>query len=101
MEATTIPMRWLLDAAEKGSLSAQYRLGLCYYYGRHGFPVDEKKGLEWLIRAGKAGYKKAQKKFVEIAPTSYFNSDADLNEWLRIYDPSEYDRQCDIHQMML
>lgn len=101
MEGTTLLMRWLRDKAEKGSLRAQYRLGLWYYYGRHSFPVDEKKGLEWLIRAGKAGYKKAQKKVVEIVPSNYFNSDSDLNDWLRYYDPSEYDRQNEIHQMML
>lgn len=101
MEQNETNLKWLHRAAENGNLSAQYRLGLCYYYGKHGFEVNEKLGLEWLIRAGKGGYKKAQKKLVEIAPTSYFSSDPDINEWLRIYNPSEYDRQCEIHQMML
>lgn len=39
-------IKWYQKAALQGHLDAQYRLGMCYLYGRH-----KSKGVEWLRKA--------------------------------------------------
>ena len=100
MKSTSKRIERLQKAAEAGDQEAQYKLGLCYYFGKNGLEEDKSRGIAWLKEAGKAGYEKAQKKLVEILPDNYFN-DSDVIHWLYLYDPSRYDRLCAIHQMMM
>lgn len=101
MEKKETSLEQLQKAAEEGEPSALYLLGLSYYYGERGLKMDKKTGLDMIIRAGKLGLKEAQKKAIGLVPSGSFDVDADLNQWLHDYDPSEYDRLCAIHQMML
>lgn len=93
-------MERLQEAAKAGDQDAQYELGLCFFFGKKGLEEDKSQGIAWLKEAGMAGYKKAQKKLIEIIPDNYLN-DSDIIHWLYLYDPSRYDRLCAIHQMMM
>ena len=101
MENKETNLENLQKAAEEKDPTALYRLGKAYYYGELGLVMDKKLGLDLIIRAGKLGLKEAQKKAIQLVPSGSFDVDADLNQWLHDYDPSEYDRLCEIHQMML
>jgi TPR repeat protein len=93
-------MQQLHEAAVAGDTKAQYILGLCYFYGKNGLTEDLSQGIAWLKEAGMAGYKRAQKKLIEIIPDNYIN-DSDIIHWLYQYDSSRYDRLCALHQMMM
>ena len=91
-------MKWLHKAAKAGNKRAQYRLGLCYYYGRWGIEKDESLGIAWLKEAAKAGQRKAIKLLMEILPYN----DPYLYELHKKYgDPAEAERLLDIHERML
>ena len=88
----------LQKAANVGNKRAQYRLGLCYYYGRWGIEKDESLGIAWLKEAAKAGQRKAIKLLMEILPYN----DPYLYELHKKYgDPAEAERLLDIHERML
>ena len=42
-------------AAENGSVSAQYTIGLWYFYGYQGWPQNKKEGLKWIKLAANNG----------------------------------------------
>ncbi len=46
-------------AAETGNASAQYNLGVCYFYGT-GVTVDLREAVKWYTRAAEAGIVYAQ-----------------------------------------
>ncbi len=41
---------YLKEAAEQGSVSAQYAVGWCYLYGR-GTSINDSMAIEWLLKA--------------------------------------------------
>jgi len=47
--------RWFTSAAEHGSVSAQYKLGLLYWGGHHGLPKDANKAYFWTVLARAGG----------------------------------------------
>ena len=91
-------IRLLQKAANAGNKRAQYRLGLCYYYGRWGVEKDQSQGIAWLKEAAKAGLRKARKKLMDVLPYN----DPDLYHLQKEYgDSDEADRLLDIHQRMI
>lgn len=54
-----IKIRQTLEMAEKGNPTAQFDLGVMYYYGS-GTELDTKKGVEWFQKAAKKGNPDAQ-----------------------------------------
>jgi len=50
---------FLRKASEQGHLNAQYKLGVCYYYGE-GVPVDYAKAVKWYQKAAEQGHARAQ-----------------------------------------
>jgi GAF domain-containing protein len=46
---------WFTRAAEHGSVSAQYKLGLLYWGGHHGLPKDANKAYFWTVLARAGG----------------------------------------------
>jgi GAF domain-containing protein/PilZ domain-containing protein/Sel1 repeat-containing protein len=46
---------WFTKAAEHGSVSAQYKLGLLYWGGHHGVPKDINKAYFWAVLARAGG----------------------------------------------
>lgn len=46
---------WFTSAAEHGSVSAQYKLGLLYWGGHHGLPKDASKAYFWTVIARAGG----------------------------------------------
>jgi putative methionine-R-sulfoxide reductase with GAF domain len=46
---------WFTSAAEHGSVSAQYKLGLLYWGGHHGLPKDVNKAYFWAVLARAGG----------------------------------------------
>lgn len=52
-------MEWFQKGAELGSIISMRKLGINYHEGI-GVAIDVDKGLEWLNRAAKLGYKNAQ-----------------------------------------
>lgn len=46
---------WFTSAAEHGSVSAQYKLGLLYWGGHHGLPKDSNKAYFWTVIARAGG----------------------------------------------
>lgn len=48
---------WFTNAAEHGSVSAQYKLGLLYWGGHHGLPKDANKAYFWTVLARAGGEK--------------------------------------------
>ena len=53
-------MYWCNRAAHEGYISAQYNIGLCYFYG-NGIKKDVVKAKEWLEKAASQGYEDAKK----------------------------------------
>ncbi len=47
--------RWFTSAAEHGSVSAQYTLGLLYWGGHHGLPKDPNRAYFWAVLARAGG----------------------------------------------
>lgn len=45
--------KMLKDASQTGDGRADYALAICYFQGKYGLTVDEKKGLKFLKRAAK------------------------------------------------
>jgi TPR repeat protein len=45
--------KMLKDASSSGDPRADYALAICYFQGKYGLTVDEKKGLKLLKRAAK------------------------------------------------
>ncbi len=91
-------LKRLHKAAKAGKKRAQYRLGLCYYYGRFGIEKDQSQGIAWLKEAAKAGSRKARKMLMDILPYN----DPFLYYLHKEYgDPAEAERLLDIHERML
>jgi len=51
--------RMYAKEAEQGDATAQYNLGVMYFYGR-GVPQDNSKAKEWILKAALQGLKPAQ-----------------------------------------
>ena len=60
---------WLLRAAEKGYLEAQFTLGLLYEQGRDGVPRDYVEAVAWLRTAAEAGHRMAIFELAEMYDT--------------------------------
>src|SRR4029077_488794 len=56
--------RWFTTAAEHGSVSAQYKLGLLYW-GGHGVPKDANKAYFWAVLA-RAGGQQGSKDLAKV-----------------------------------
>jgi hypothetical protein len=56
--------RWFTQAAENGSVSAQYKLGLLYW-GGHGVPKDANKAYFWAVLA-RAGGQEGSKDLAKV-----------------------------------
>ena len=56
---------WFAKAAEHGSVSAQYKLGLLYWGGHHGLPKDPNKAYFWTVLA-RAGGQEGSKDLAKI-----------------------------------
>lgn len=52
-------VRLFCQAAERGSMAAQFSLGLCYYNGE-GVPVDKEEAIKWFCKAAERGDADAQ-----------------------------------------
>lgn len=90
-------LKRLHKAARAGKKRAQYRLGLCYYYGRWGIEKDQSQGIAWFKKAAEAGHRKAIKLLMGILPYN----DPYLYKLHKKYgDPAEADRLLDIHERM-
>ena len=82
---------WLTSAAEHGSVSAQYKLGLLYWGGHHGLPKDPNKAYFWtvLARAGGQEGSKDLAKFLSNgltrAQTTAIEQQAEI--WYRQHEP--------------
>jgi TPR repeat protein len=89
---------WLHKTAEAGNKRAQYRLGLCHYYGKFGIEKDQSQAIAWFKEAAKAGHRKAIKLLMDILPYN----DPDLYYLNKEYgDPAEAERLLDIHERMI
>lgn len=51
--------KWYKKAAEAGDLEGQYKLGVCYDWGK-GVPQDAPKGAYWYCKAAERGHVYAQ-----------------------------------------
>ena len=51
---------WLKNAAEKGNLNAQYKMGYNHINGRYGFVKDQALAIKWLTLAANKGHRSAQ-----------------------------------------
>jgi len=58
-EAAKVRFESAFTAAEAGDSSAQYRVGVCYYFG-HGVLKDATLATTWFHRAAEAGDANAQ-----------------------------------------
>ncbi len=82
---------WFTSAAEHGSVSAQYKLGLLYWGGHHGLPKDPNKAYFWtvLARAGGQESSKDLAKFLANgmtrAQTAAIEQQAEI--WYRQHEP--------------
>jgi hypothetical protein len=56
---------WFSKAAEHGSVSAQYKLGLLYWGGHHGLPKDPNKAYFWTVLA-RAGGQESSKDLAKV-----------------------------------
>jgi hypothetical protein len=56
---------WFAKAAEHGSVSAQYKLGLLYWGGHHGLPKDPNKAYFWTVLA-RAGGQEGSKDLAKV-----------------------------------
>lgn len=56
---TSDALLYLKDAADLMHPTAMYWLGDCYFYGKHGAPIDKEKGTVLVNRAAYAGQKAA------------------------------------------
>ena len=56
---------WFTKAAEHGSVSAQYKLGLLYWGGHHGLPKDTNKAYFWTVLA-RAGGQESSKDLAKV-----------------------------------
>lgn len=56
---TADDVRLFCQAAERGSMAAQFSLGLCYYNGE-GVPVDKEEAVKWFRKAAERGDADAQ-----------------------------------------
>jgi GAF domain-containing protein len=56
---------WFAKAAEHGSVSAQYKLGLLYWGGHHGLPKDPNKAYFWTVLA-RAGGQESSKDLAKV-----------------------------------
>jgi hypothetical protein len=56
---------WFTKAAEHGSVSAQYKLGLLYWGGHHGLPKDPNKAYFWTVLA-RAGGQESSKDLAKV-----------------------------------
>lgn len=70
----SLAARWFTKAAEDGSVSAQYKLGLLYW-GGHGVPKDANKAYFWAVLA-RAGGQEGSKDLVKVLANGMTRSQA-------------------------
>lgn len=56
----------LVDLANQGNASAQYKVGENFYYGKNGFRKKEKAAIKWWKRAAEQGHAEAIKELDKI-----------------------------------
>ena len=81
----TQAVAWLRKAADQGLADAQYTLGGMYALGKAGVVQDPVQSYIWIELAAKQGHAKAieaQKKIIEVLPTSQLEEVQRLSrEW--------------------
>jgi GAF domain-containing protein len=82
---------WFTSAAEHGSVSAQYKLGLLYWGGHHGLPKDPNKAYFWTVLA-RAGGQEGSKDLATFLATGMTRAQAAAIEqqaeiWYRQHEP--------------
>jgi hypothetical protein len=70
----SLAARWFTKAAEDGSVSAQYKLGLLYW-GGHGVPKDANKAYFWAVLA-RAGGQEGSKDLAKVLANGMTRSQA-------------------------
>ncbi|CAI2172265.1 4275_t:CDS:2 [Funneliformis geosporum] len=53
---------WTIQSANKGSSSAQYQIGDCYYYGKSDVKINRRKAIEWYLKSAEGDNNIAQNK---------------------------------------
>ncbi len=82
---------WFTSAAEHGSISAQYKLGLLYWGGHHGLPKDVNKAYFWAVLA-RAGGQEGSKDLAAFIANGMTRAQAAAIEeqaeiWYRQHEP--------------
>ena len=82
--------RWFTKAAEDGSVTAQYKLGLLYW-GGHGVPKDANKAYFWTVLA-RAGGQEGSKDLAKVLSNGMTRSQAAAIEqqaeiWYQQHEP--------------
>jgi GAF domain-containing protein len=82
---------WFTKAAEHGSVSAQYKLGLLYWGGHHGLPKDANKAYFWTVLA-RAGGQESSKDLAKVLTSSMTRSQSAVIEreaeiWYQQHEP--------------
>lgn len=83
--------RWFTSAAEHGSVSAQYKLGLLYWGGHHGVPKDANKAYFWTVLA-RAGGQEGSKDLATFLANGMTRAQAasieqQADNWYRQHEP--------------
>ena len=83
---------WFTSAAEHGSVSAQYKLGLLYWGGHHGLPKDVNQAYFWTVLA-RAGGQEGSKDLATFLANSMTRAQAAAIEqqaemWYRQHEPN-------------
>ena len=76
-------VRFYLDLATKGSVEAEYNLGVCFEHG-DGVEQDYERAVYWYKRAADRGYDKAQFN-LGVCYTNGYGVDKDEEEAVRLY----------------
>ena len=69
-----------IEAAEKGYVEAQYKLGTCYFYG-YGVTKNEREGIRWYTKAATQGHMES---IVKLGECYSLGSGVDKNPELAI-----------------
>ncbi len=82
---------WFTSAAEHGSISAQYKLGLLYWGGHHGLPKDTNRAYFWTVLA-RAGGQEGSKDLATVLANGMTHSQSAAIEqqaeiWYRQHEP--------------
>jgi TPR repeat protein len=70
---------WFTKAAEHGSISAQYKLGLLYWGGHHGLPKDANRAYFWTVLA-RAGGQESSKELAKVLASGMTHAQAAVIE---------------------